>query len=188
VYASSGAVYGPHDASQPSPATLYGAWKLAAEGIARACHADHGIGSVGLRPFIVYGAGREVGGSSGPSIACRAAVAGQPYTIPFTGRCGLVYVDDVVAAFAAALAPRQPGAHVFNLVGQEAGVDDVIAEIRRHVPGARLAAEGPPLPLAPGVAADDPTPVLGPLPQTPLDAGIAATIAACRAGPPVSPM
>lgn len=183
VYASSGAVYGPHSAAQPAPSTLYGTWKLAAEGMARACHQDHGIGSVGLRPFIVYGAGREVGGSSGPSIACRAAVRGQPYTIPFTGRCGLVYVDDVVEAFAAALTPRRPGAHVFNLVGEEADVEQVIAEIRRHVPGARLAAEGPPLPLAPGVLADDTAAVLGPVRHTPLAAGIAATIAACRAEP-----
>lgn len=180
VYASSAGVYGPDDATQPRPTTLYGTWKLAAEGMARAYLADHGITSVGLRPFVVYGAGREVGLSSGPSLACRAAVAGHAYTIPFSGHTGLVYVDDVVNAFAAALAPLQPGAHVFNLPGVVASMDEVIAEIRCQVPGAVLAASGPPLPIAPDIAASDGRAVLGDLPVTSLRDGIAATLAACR--------
>ena len=180
VYASSAGVYGPDDATQPRPTTLYGTWKLAAEGIARAYRADHGIGSVGLRPFVVYGAGREAGLSSGPSLACRAAARGEPYTIPFSGRTGLVYVDDVVRAFAAALSPAQPGAHVFDLPGVVASMDEVIAEICRRVPGARLAAGGPPLPIAPDVAPADLSAVLGAQPVTSLADGIAATLAACR--------
>lgn len=184
VYASSAGVYGPDDATQPRPTTLYGTWKLAAEGIARAYLADHGIGSVGLRPFVVYGAGREVGLSSGPSVACQAAVRGQPYTIPFTGRTGLVHVDDVVRAFAAALTPARPGAHVFDLPGVIASMDDVIDEICRQVPEARLAASGPPLPIAPDIAPTDMSAVLGVQPVTSLADGIAATLAACRSGAP----
>lgn len=180
VYASSAGVYGPDDPTRPLPSTLYGTWKLAAEGIARSYFASHGIGSVGLRPFVVYGAGREVGLSSGPSLACQAAVADRPYTIPFTGRTGLVYVDDVVKAFAAALAPRQAGAHVFDLPGVVASMEEVIAEIRRQVPGAVLSCSGPALPIAADVAASDTQAVLGPLPLTSLAEGLAATLAACR--------
>jgi UDP-glucose 4-epimerase len=180
VYASSAGVYGPDDATQPRPTTLYGTWKLAAEGIARSYLADHGVGSVGLRPFVVYGAGREVGLSSGPSLACRAAARGEAYTIAFTGRTGLVYVDDVVRAFTAALTPAQAGAFVFDLPGVIASMDGLIAEIRRQVPAARLSASGPPLPIAPDIAQPDTTAVLGALPVTPLADGIAATLAACR--------
>lgn len=177
VYASSAGVYGPSDPTQPLPTTLYGTWKLAGEGIARSYFADHGLTSVGLRPFVVYGAGREVGGSAGPSLACRAAAHGQAYTIPFTGRTGLVHVDDVVRAFAAALHPRQAGAHVFDMPGVTASMEELIAEIGRQVPGARITASGPPLPVAAEIAASDMSAVLGPQPVTSLAAGVAATLA-----------
>lgn len=180
VYASSAGVYGPQDATHPAPTTLYGTWKLAGEGIARAYLADHGIGSVGLRPFIVYGSGREVGLSSGPSLACRAAARGESYTIPFTDASGLVYVDDVVEAFAAALEPRLGGAHVLNMAGVRATVDDVIAEIVRQVPGARVDAKGPPLPISGDIRSDALDPVLGLTRTTSLAEGISATLAACR--------
>jgi UDP-glucose 4-epimerase len=180
VYASSAGVYGPDDATRPCPTTLYGTWKLAAEGIARSYLADHRITSVGLRPFVVYGAGREVGVSSGPSQACRAAARGEAYTIPFSGRTGLVYVDDVVRAFAAALAPRQAGAFVFDMPGVIVSMDELVAEIGRHVPGARIDAKGPPLPIVADIAAADLSTVLGPQTTTSLADGIAATLAACR--------
>ena len=180
VYASSAGVYGPTDASRPLPTTLYGTWKLAGEGIARAYLAEHGIGSVGLRPVVVYGAGREVGLSSGPSLACRAAALGEPYTIPFSGRTGLVYVDDVVRAFAAALEPARTGAHVFDMPGVLASMDEVIAEIRRQMPAARLACSGPPLPVAADIAPMDMSKVLGPQPVTSLADGIRETRAAFR--------
>lgn len=182
VYASSAGVYGPSDPVYPLPTTLYGTWKLAGEGIARSCFADHGIGSVGLRPFVVYGAGREIGGSAGPSLACRAAARGEAYTIPFTGRTGLVHVDDVVAAFAAALQPRQAGAHVFDMPGVTASMDELIAEIVRQVPAARISASGPPLPVAADIARSDMTAVLGPLAVTSLAEGVAKTLAGHRPG------
>ncbi|HEY6135762.1 MAG TPA: NAD(P)-dependent oxidoreductase [Rubrivivax sp.] len=181
VYASSASVYGPDDATHPRPTTLYGAWKLAGEGIARAYFADQGIGSVGLRPLVVYGPGREVGLTSGASLACRAAVRGEAHTIAFTGRTGFVYVDDVVQALAAALQPARPGAWVFDMPGVVASTDEFIAEVRRQVPGARLSAQGPALPIAPDIAAPDWHGVLGPQAVTSsLAAGIAATLAACH--------
>lgn len=180
VYASSAGVYGPHSASHPEPATLYGTWKLAGEGIARAYLADHGITSVGLRPFVVYGAGRESGLSSGPSLACRAAARGESYDIPFSGRAGLVHVGDVVRAFAAALAPRRAGAFVFDLPGEVVAMEEVAAEIARQVPGARIGVQGPPLPIASDISPPDVEDVLGPLASTRLTDGIAATLGACR--------
>jgi len=118
IYTSSAGVFGPHDGAAPAPTTHYGTFKLATEGSARAYWADHGLPSVGFRPFVVYGPGRETGLSAGPSLACRAAARGQPYVIPFTGATGMVYVEDVAAAYVAALTGKLDGARVFNLLGR----------------------------------------------------------------------
>ena len=78
VYASSAAVYGPNTAYDVSPApvdaemlpgTIYGVYKLANEGTARIYWQDDGVSSIGLRPYIVYGVGRDQGMTSGPSNA-----------------------------------------------------------------------------------------------------------------------
>jgi UDP-glucose 4-epimerase len=61
VYTSSAGVFGPTDGRTPYPTTHYGAFKLACEGSARAFWEDAKIASIGFRPYIVYGAGREVG-------------------------------------------------------------------------------------------------------------------------------
>ncbi|MDB5779379.1 MAG: Nucleoside-diphosphate sugar epimerase [Polaromonas sp.] len=177
VYASSAGVYGPDDGKTPRPTTHYGAYKLACEGCARAYWATDGIASVGLRPFVVYGPGREGGLSAGPTLATRAAAAGQPYTIGYTGLSDLLYVDDAAAAFEAAIVQPVEGAHVFNLLGEVADVNAVIAEIRRHAPDAELHADGPHLPIAPHLGHDNLAQVLRGLPRTRLADGIAATFA-----------
>ena len=72
AYASTTAVY---NASDPSPApesggtapsTLYGVYKLANEGTARVFWHDDGVASIGIRPYVVYGPGRDQGMTSGP--------------------------------------------------------------------------------------------------------------------------
>lgn len=180
VYASSAGVYGPDDARHPLPATHYGAFKLAVEGSARAYWREHGLTSLGFRPFVVYGPGRETGVSAGPSLACRAAARGEPCTMGYTGASGLVYVDDVAAAFEQALLRPLQGASVYNLVGETATVDEVMAEIRRQVPGARLDAAGPPLTVAPGLEEQGLDTLLPGRQRTALDQGIAATLAHYR--------
>lgn len=181
VYCSSAAVFGPDDGRIPRPVTHYGAFKLACEGSARAYWEDHNFPSIGFRPFIIYGPGRETGVSAGPSLACRAAVNGEAYTIPFTGPAGFIYVDDVAAAFEAALLHDSSGAQVFNLPGEVATVADILREIRRYLPGAELNAAGQPLPIASILAADDLYEVFANLKRTTLAEGIAATIRHYRA-------
>jgi UDP-glucose 4-epimerase len=183
AYASSAGVFGPDDGTTPRPTTLYGAFKLACEGCARAYAADHGIASVGFRPLVIYGPGREVGASAGPSVACRSAVEGRPYTIGMTGRTDMIFVDDVAAAFEAALVRRYSGAHVFNLRGEIASIDTIIKLIRDLVPGAVLSASGSPLPVSAEIAAHDVSSVLGPLPLTALADGLARTVAFYRGRP-----
>ena len=83
AYASSAAVYNPSDPSPApeiggtQPATLYGVSKLADEGIARVYRAESGVPSIGLRPYVVYGPGRDQGMTSGPTMAMLAAVRGR---------------------------------------------------------------------------------------------------------------
>lgn len=181
VYTSTAGVYGPDSGSLPLPRTHYGAFKLACEGSARAYWADHGLASVGFRPYVVYGPGRETGGSAGPSLACRAAARDERYTIPYSGRSGLVYVDDVAAAYEAAATREITGAHVLNMGGVTASNEEVIEVIRRVVPGAELAVSGPPLPIAAELDPGEIEAVLPGLPRTLLAEGIARTVAFYRA-------
>ena len=96
VYASSAGVFGLKDHYYPFPETHYGAYKLAVEGVARAYFNESGISSVGIRPYVIYGPGREVGGTAGVTLACKAAKQGDSYTVNFSGKAGFVYVQDVV--------------------------------------------------------------------------------------------
>ncbi|WP_342131756.1 NAD-dependent epimerase/dehydratase family protein [Hydrogenophaga sp. OTU3427] len=181
VYASSAGVFGPDDATRPAPATHYGAFKLAVEGAAQAYWREHGIASVGFRPFVVYGPGRESGASAGPSLACRAAARGESFTIAMTGACGLVYVYDVAQAFVSALQTPVSGAPVYNMVGETASMDEVMAEIRRLAPTAQLRAEGRPLTIAAGITEDGLDALLPGRQKTPLAQGLAATLRHYRA-------
>ena len=140
------------------------------------------ISSVGFRPLIVYGPGRKVGLTAGPSIACREAVAGHPYTIGFSGASDMIFVDDVAAAFeVAALTPFE-GAHVFSLTGEVADVSDIVAGICNVIPDANVGWNGPVLPIHPVIAPCAVEALLGPLPRTSLLDGLRKTIDYYQAG------
>lgn len=147
VYSSSGGVFGTDDNSAPFPLTHYGAFKLANEGSARAYWLDDQVASIGFRPFVVYGPGRESGLSAGPTLACKAAALNAPYTIPITGTIGLVYVDDVASSFVSAAQASIQGAHVLNLPGEPVSITEIIAAIHRVIPAAKIDCMGAPLPM-----------------------------------------
>jgi nucleoside-diphosphate-sugar epimerase len=128
VYASSAAVFGPQadypDAKQPlpddvrlTPSTHYGYFKCCNEGNARIYHQDHGLSSVGLRPWTVYGVGRDLGMTSEPTKAIKSLALGRPYHISYGGWQDLQYVDDVAAAFERAMTAPYQGAKSYNLRG-----------------------------------------------------------------------
>lgn len=147
LYISSAGVFGPGGGSTPEPTTLYGAFKLAGEHSARAFFEDDGISSIGFRPYVVYGPGREIGLSAGPTLACRAAARGEPYTIPFTGTIDMIHVEDVADALVKALSFQKPGAKVVNLLGTQTTTEEIIATIQATVPEAEIDAAGPPMPI-----------------------------------------
>jgi nucleoside-diphosphate-sugar epimerase len=187
AYASSTAVYSLSDptpaaeAGGTSPSTLYGVSKLADEGMARVYAADRGLPSIGLRPYVVYGPGRDQGMTSGPTMAMLAAARGEPYEIGYTGTAQYDYAPDVARAFVMAARAGRQGAAVYNAPGAPASVQDVVAAIAAVVPGAEITWTGDPLPFPPELQAVGFDRDVGPFPRTSLAVGVAATIEHFRA-------
>ena len=187
AYASSTAVYSSSDPSPApesggtTPSTLYGVSKLADEGMARVYAADKGLPSIGLRPYVVYGPGRDQGMTSGPTMAMLAAARGEPYAIGYSGTAEYDYAPDVARAFVTAARAEREGAAVYNAPGIAAAIEDVVGAIRAVVPDAEITWGGDPLPFPPKLEAIGFDHDVGPFPRTPLEAGVAATIEHFRA-------
>ena len=151
AYASSIGVYGPPSEFPPGliandapqhPRTLYGAYKVCNEQTAKVYFHDIGISSTCLRPYTVYGVGRDQGLTSEPTHALVAAAKGQPYTIGFGGTMQFQHAADVARQFI--LAAEQPldGAYGFNLGGEPVSVGDFVAIAKSILPGAEIASDG----------------------------------------------
>ena len=126
VYTSSGGVYGKKDKINPFPETHYGAYKLAIEGIARAYYLENKLNSFGLRPFVVFGPGREIGGTASISIACKAVAEDKEYKIEFGGKAGFVYVEDIAEIIMKILEDLPNGARVMNINGITEDVSNIV--------------------------------------------------------------
>ncbi len=187
VYASSAAVFGPDEYYQDGrvpegaplqPGTHYGVFKQCNEGNARVYYQSDGISSVGLRPWAVYGVGRDQGITSGPTKAIKAVVLGRPYCIQFTGGLDLQYVKDTARIFLQCAESDLPGARVYTLRGSVTAIDAFLETLARVAPQARdlIRAQGKALPIAHDL--DDSLLVrdLGEVPRTPLEAGIRETL------------
>jgi nucleoside-diphosphate-sugar epimerase len=177
LYMSSAGVYGPDQGRTPEPTTLYGAFKLAGEGVARAYFTDYGIASAGFRPLVVYGPGRESGLTAGPSLACKAAAEGTDYVIPFGGDSDFIYVEDVAASFIAAMKRRPQGAKVYNILADRCAASAFAAEVQRQTPSVKISAAGPNLPIAADIEEGALRNDYPEVPRTTIREGIAKTIA-----------
>ncbi|MCO6384418.1 NAD(P)-dependent oxidoreductase [Oceanicola sp. 502str15] len=180
AYLSSAGVYGPEDADNPHPMSIYGVTKLAVEGIARVYEADHGVPSLGLRPYIVYGPGISSGIASGPSVALAASVKREPAVIRFSGRVGFVHVDDVARVLAAAMTGEMTGAGILTMAGDTREMDAFIAELKQQTGWDGITYDGPKMRI-PETLANTPAPEwLGPQPVTTIEQGIASSLADLR--------
>ncbi len=186
VYASSAAVHGPPspEAAGPvgdevrlSPLTHYGAFKVCNELNARVYWLDRGISSVGLRPWTVYGVGRDFGVTSEPTKAIRAVAAGRKYHISYGGLQDLQYVADVAATFLRALTAPFEGAEAYNVRGAVVPIEEFVATLRQvATESAGLVTHGDrQLPIAPDLDDARLDARFAPLPRTPLAEGIAET-------------
>lgn len=187
VYASSVAALGcnergEYDPSRP-PSTHYGVFKLANEGSAAVYARDHGRPSVGLRPYVVYGVGRDQGVTSQVTLAMRSAAEGSAHHIPFGGRVRLEYADDVARAFVTASRADVDGAVVSDVSTDAVNIADVIDAISVAVPEAegRITCEERPLPFPVEVPDQVDRSSLPRAASTPLVSGVQETVAMFRA-------
>lgn len=123
VHASSSSVYGDaerlptREADMPRPRSPYGVTKLAAEQMCGVYHANHGVNTVALRFFTVYGPRQR------PDMAfrrfCEAAAAGEPIRLFGDGRQSrdFTFVADVVAALRAAGSTDVGAGTAYNVGG-----------------------------------------------------------------------
>jgi nucleoside-diphosphate-sugar epimerase len=164
----------------PWLATLYGAYKLCDEMIARTYAEDWGVPSIGIRPGVVYGVGRDQGLTSKTTVAILAAAAGRPYTVPFSGDVSALHAGEVASAFITAVSKERDGAPVFDLNGRATSVAEWLDIIRGLAPGAQLDLAGEPLPFPADLSDEAIQQYLGDYGPVPLEEGIEATYAAFR--------
>lgn len=122
VYASSSSVYGDiakipfQESAYVQPLSPYGVTKLAGEHLCHLYHANHGVPTVSLRYFTVYGPRQRP--DMGFHRFIRAALLGEPITLFGDGEQtrDFTFVDDIVAATMAAGDRGRPGA-IYNIGG-----------------------------------------------------------------------
>jgi UDP-glucose 4-epimerase len=144
IYASSAAVYGDQgsmaftEATSPMPSSAYGADKLACEHHGRIATLLHGVPTVGLRFFNVYGPRQDPRSpySGAISIFCDRIASDKPVAIFGDGRQtrDFIYVADVTRALMLALArlPNRPV--VLNVcTGTSTSINELAAILARTV-------------------------------------------------------
>jgi UDP-glucuronate 4-epimerase len=184
AYASSAAVYSqaddtggpvPNDAIG-HPTTFYGVHKQACEGLARIFWEEERVASIGIRPFIVYGPGRDSGLTASPSLAMAAAARGEDSQIVFGGRTQLQYAPDAARVFVAAARAATAGARVFSLGGPADTLADCAQLIAETANVTCTVDEDTLLPFPDAFDNGDLEDVVGPISWTPLPEGVRQTI------------
>lgn len=156
VYASSAAIYGDAagavatEALRPAPLTAYGADKLGSELHAAVGWRIHGVPSLGLRFFNVYGPRQDPHSpySGVISIFARRARAGETLVVHGDGGQvrDFVHVSDVVANLLAAMRCLHagPGSRVVNVcTGQGTSILDLAHLVARLAGAGSGVAHGP---------------------------------------------
>lgn len=178
AYASSLAALGPAtdydtwplpDDAIPAPRTLYGAYKVANEQTAGVYAADWGLGSVGLRPCVVYGVGRDQGVTADFAKAVLASVAGRSFHIRTGGLIPMQHASDVARMFIGCAEASVQDARVCNMRNDVIRTEDFIAALSQVVPSAEVTYDqGSDFPFPADLSDDGLRDILGTVPHTPL--------------------
>ncbi len=179
AYASSLAVLGPAssydswplgDDAAPDPRTLYGVYKVANEQAARVYAAESGLGSVGLRPCVVYGVGRDQGVTADFAKAILAAVAGLPFHIRSGGTVPMQHASDVARMFIGCADAGVNQARVCNMRNDVIAVSDFVDRLTAIFPGARITYNtDDEFPFPADLSDDGLREILAHIPHTPLE-------------------
>jgi len=165
-----------------TPSTHYGVFKCCNEGNARIYFQDAGISSVGLRPWTVYGVGRDFGMTSEPTKAIKALALNRPYHITYGGWQDMQYVDDVAKIVVRCLEAPYSGAKSYNLRGHVVDLPTLHRAMVEVEPSAAKLITFGERQIAIAYDLDDQALQrdLGPMPLTPLTDGIRQTLEAFR--------
>jgi nucleoside-diphosphate-sugar epimerase len=169
-----------HDEAVGRPMTFYGVHKQACENLARVFWQDVGLPSIGLRPYIVYGPGRDSGLTASPTLAMAAAARGEPARIAFGGTAQLQFAPDVARIFVSAARAVEKGAKVFNLGGAAVHMREVADLIQASTNTRVVVDEDVTLPFPDAFDNSELERMLGRLEWTPLQKGIEKTVARYR--------
>jgi nucleoside-diphosphate-sugar epimerase len=175
TYASSIAAYGAMDDGHGAMHTLYGAYKYCDEQIAKVYSQDWNVHSVGIRPGVVYGVGRDQGLTSKTTFAVLAAAEGKPYEVPFSGGVSWLYAGEAASAFIHAVALERAGAPVFDMNGVYAPVEEGLRILRQLAPSAAISSSGQALAFPMHLPDEPLRAYLGDYGSMPLDEGIRET-------------
>jgi len=164
-----------------APSNLYGVFKKTDEEIARIYWQDHQLPSLGLRPYIVYGVGRDEGETSAITTAIKAAALGQSYQIPFNTRSCFQYAGEVAEIFARVAIADWQGALLSDLTDRVHSIDDVVQAIQTVVPGAAVSgSDQTRISPASGFETEALHEVIGRWPETSLEDGVRQSVALFR--------
>lgn len=141
VFASSSSIYGQAEcfptpeAATPRPFSPYGVTKLSAESLCSLYHMNHGLSTVSLRFFTVYGPRQRP--DMAFDIFMRAALANQSIKVfgDGTQTRDFTYVADVVSALRLASTQREIEGDIFNIGGgSRVTVNEVLDLVSDLVP------------------------------------------------------
>lgn len=165
------------EADPVDPQSLYGVFKMVNEGMSQTYARDFGVKCNGLRPYIVYGPGREVGLTADINLALLAASRGEPYHIGFGGKVALHHASDVARLFIKLALSPVAGGKVYNVRGTVEAMPDVVSTIER-VTGTTglLGADDRALPIAANLSDAALQKDYGPIEYLSLEEGLAQTL------------
>lgn len=179
VYASSGAATA--RARDGALFTVYGTFKHWNEEYAATRFRDRGLSSVGLRPAVVYGPGREVGATAFVNAAIADVVAGRPHRLQTGWRHRVEYVEEIAEGFARCCAATVEGFHACDLTTEVTDESDLVTVLREVVPGCDIAPPESGSFREPAPADTGPLEALiGPLRHVGLADGVRRTVEAMR--------
>jgi nucleoside-diphosphate-sugar epimerase len=141
VYTSSAAAHVRDDSGALT--SLYGAYKLVGEEIARIYWVSNRISSIGLRPCVVYGYGRGTSKAGGGLTAAFnhaivAAIRGKHYEIPLTGSYRFETVEEVSNVIAKCISADLDGSLVSDITTREMPVTEFAAILMRLFPHSHI--------------------------------------------------
>ena len=164
-----------------APSNLYGVFKKTDEEVARIYWQDHAMPSLGLRPYIVYGVGRDDGETSAVTMAIQAAALGKAYEIPFATKSCFQYAGDIAEVFVRLAQSEWNGALLSDITDRVNSIDDILEAIHNVVPGAQVSgASDERVSPASGFDTSDLRDVIGDWQETSLEEGVRETVALYR--------